>query len=73
MLQNCGCNAKSTLLELKDGDKIVLKSYTRIEFIFACKIYTNFSIFLFSDFTKKHNTFTVFKIFHSSFAFIMLI
>ena len=32
---------------------MILFQNTRIEFIFACKMHPNFSVFLFSDFTKK--------------------
>ena len=44
MLQNSGCNRKKTLLDLKDDDNIFYEIHTRIEFIFACKMYPNFSI-----------------------------
>ena len=63
MLQNGGCNRKSTLLELKDDDDIVMKFIPKYS-LYSLVICTPISVFfLFSDFTKNHNMFTVFKIF----------
>ena len=59
MLQNGGCNRKSTLLDLKDDDDFVLKF---IPVNIRLSDVSLFHFFLFSDFTKKHNSFTVFKI-----------
>ena len=48
MLQNGGCNKKSTLLDLKDGGNIA-----RIEVTFAYKMYPSFTIFCSVTLRKK--------------------
>ena len=63
MLQNGGCNRKSTLLDLKDDDDIVLKFIPEKSLYSLVRCIPISVFFLFSDFTKNHNTFTVFKIF----------
>ena len=52
MLQNGGCNRKSTPLDLKDDDDIVLK-FIPERSLYSLVRCTPISVFLFSDFTKK--------------------
>ena len=62
MLQNGGCNRKSTLLDLKGDDDIVMKfipEWSKYSLVSRTRVSV---FFLFSDFTKNHNTFRVFKI-----------
>ena len=68
MLHDGGCNRKSTLLDLKDDDDIVLK-FTPEWSLYSLVRCTPISVCLFSDITKNHNKFTVFKIFFKIFCY----